>query len=230
MRSMEPMRRTSPMPRFAAGSNPGSLQFAALALVVLVVGHDLTFLSFNGLDGLGIALRQTGHDAYWPFTWLVAVLGVVALATIAVTRAARLLRSLNSVTPGSFGEVEPYARRFFRLWPRLAVVALAAFLLQEGVEHYVAHAGHLIGLREIVVGEYAAALPAFAFASGLVAAVASLFGHAIEVLEAAVRRAAHRPRRALRGLPHPSQPLLVRIRTSLATPDLGRAPPPSLLR
>jgi hypothetical protein len=54
--------------------------------------------------------------------------------------------------------------------------------------------------------------------------VSALFRRAIRALEEAVQRVAILPRPGA-TLPAPVVPRLARIRSSLATPDIGRAPP-----
>jgi hypothetical protein len=202
---------------------PGRLlRFAALVLITLVIGHDLTFLAANGLDGLGPALARSGHGAYWPFSWLVALGGVVTLGGLAVHRLLGLQRAVGAAARGaSVG----YGRELLRLWPRVALAALVVFVAQEGAEHYLMHAGHVLQLADFVSGGYAGMLPAFVAASLLVAGIAALFGRTIAALEAAVSGGAALARRLVRSATLPRRDILVRLRPSLATPDIGRAPP-----
>jgi hypothetical protein len=201
-------------------------RFATLVLLVLVVGHDLTYLAASGLDGLGIALARSGHGAYWPFTWLVAVAGVMTLIALAAIRAVSLLRRMpgNRVLAVARSGIRSWSAELLRIWPRLALVALLVFVAQEWTEHFVVHGGHVLRPTDFVTGVYAATLPAFAIASLLVAGVSALFRHAIRALEEAVQRVAILPRPGA-ALPAPVVPRLARIRPSLATPDIGRAPP-----
>lgn len=221
-------RTTQRRPAARAGASRGAgLVIAIMAAAVLVVGHDLTFLTANGFDGLGVALAQSGHAAYWPFTWLVAVAGAATLAGIAAVRAATLLRSLRAG-----GEPRPvllrlraYGREVLRLWPRLALLALLVFVAQELAEHYVIHAGHILGIGDFVSGAYAATLPAFAAASLLVACICALFGGTIAALEEAVRAALAAVQRPARRIFAPPARAFVWLRSSLAIPNIGRAPP-----
>ena len=222
------MKRTSrPRPVVPHGaSRHGALSVTILAAAVLVVGHDLTFLAANGFDGLGAALARSGHGAYWPFTWLVAVAGLATLAAVASIRAGRLLSVLraggaaNPVMPG----LRAYAADVLRLWPRLALLALLVFVAQEAAEHYLMHAGHVLGVADFISGAYAAALPAFVTVALLAASITALFRRTIDALEEAVRRVCAAVRR-----PAPRivarLALFVRLRSSLAMPDIGRAPP-----
>lgn len=221
------MERVTKLRPSLARQHAGGLRFALLVLVVLVLGHDLTYLAASGLDGLGIALARSGHGAYWPFTWLVALGGVVALAAIGAIRALSLLRRLarKRLLGGMRSGLRPYRRELLRTWPRIALLALLAFVSQEAIEHFVMHGGHVLQAADFITGTYAATLPAFAVASLLVAGVAALFTRAIEALEEAVRAAAAAIPRAVARMLWPAPPDLARIRASLSTPDIGRAPP-----
>ncbi|MEO8510923.1 MAG: hypothetical protein ABI534_06735 [Chloroflexota bacterium] len=224
------MKRTSrPRPTTkAVTSRRAALSVAILAATVLVVGHDLTFLAANGFDGLGVALARSGHGAYWPFTWLVAVAGLATLAAIAALRAARLLRAVRAGgAPAPLPGLRAYGSDVLRLWPRLALLALLVFVAQEAAEHYLMHGGHVLGVGDFVSGAYAAALPAFAGVALLVAGLAALFRRTIDALEEAIRSARVTVRRPATRIFAPS-PRFVWLRSSLAMPDIGRAPPPPL--
>jgi hypothetical protein len=223
---MERVTAQSATPPAGRTGVSGAVRFASLALLVLVLGHDLTYLAASGLDGLGIALTRSGHGAYWPFTWLVAVAGVMTLIALAATRAVSLLRRMpgNRVLAVARSGIRSWSAELLRTWPRLALVALLIFVAQEGTEHFVMHGGHVLRPTDFVTGTYAATLPAFAIASLLVAGVSALFRRAIRALEEAVQRVAILPRPGA-ALPAPVVPRLARIRSSLATPDIGRAPP-----
>jgi hypothetical protein len=223
---MERVTAQSPTPPAGRTGVSGAVRFASLALLVLVLGHDLTYLAASGFDGLGIALTRSGHGAYWPFTWLVAVAGVMTLIALAATRAVSLLRRMpgNRVLAVARSGIRSWSAELLRTWPRLALVALLIFVAQEGTEHFVVHGGHVLRPTDFVTGVYAATLPAFAIASLLVAGVSALFRRAIRALEEAVQRVAILPRPGA-ALPAPVVPRLARIRSSLATPDIGRAPP-----
>ena len=223
---MERVTAQSATPPAGRTGVSGAVRFASLALLVLVLGHDLTYLAASGFDGLGIALTRSGHGAYWPFTWLVAVAGVMTLIALAATRAVSLLRRMpgNRVLAVARSGIRSWSAELLRTWPRLALVALLIFVAQEGTEHFVVHGGHVLRPTDFVTGVYAATLPAFAIASLLVAGVSPLFRRAIRALEEAVQRVAILPRPGA-ALPAPVVPRLARIRSSLATPDIGRAPP-----
>jgi hypothetical protein len=197
---------------------------AVLILAVLVLGHDLTFLAENSLDGLAVALDVSGHGAYWSYTWLGAAGSVALLGTLGAIRGVRLLRLLRGgATPGpSLAGLRAYGRRVAWLTPRLALVAFAAFVAQESAEQLIVRP-HQLALGDFVSGAYAGALPTFVFAALLVSALSSLLTGALDALEAAVRALARRPRPA-RPLPSRAPVTLRRTRGRRA-PDLGRAPP-----
>ena len=219
-------RVTKPRPSVVR-QRVAALRVAMLVLAVLVLGHDLTYLAASGLDGLGIALARSGHGAYWPFTWLVALAGVVALVAIGAARLVALLRRLpadrvaDTVRPA----LRAYGRELLRTWPRIALIALLVFVSQEATEHFVMHGGHVLQPADFISGAYAAALPAFAAASLLVASVAALFARTIEALEDAVRAARCTIPRAVARSAWPAAPDFARIGGSLSTPDIGRGPP-----
>ncbi len=150
----------------------------------------------------------------------------MTLIALAATRAVSLLRRMpgNRVLAVARSGIRSWSAELLRTWPRLALVALLIFVAQEGTEHFVMHGGHVLRPTDFVTGTYAATLPAFAIASLLVAGVSALFRRAIRALEEAVQRVAILPRPRA-ALPAPVVPRLARIRSSLATPDIGRAPP-----
>lgn len=209
----------------AGGSRRAALSFALLTVAVLVVAHDLTYLAASGLDGLGAALARSGHGAYWPFTWLVAAAGLMGLAVVAFVRAARLLRAVRAGgARAPLLGLRAYGAEVLRLWPRLALLALLVFVAQEAGEHYLMHGGHVLGVADFVSGAYAAALPAFAGVALLVAGIAALFRRTIDALEEALRSARVTVRRLVARIVSPP-PRLTWLRSSLAVPDIGRAPP-----
>jgi hypothetical protein len=138
----------------------------------------------------------------------------------------RLLRRLDHAGRPLKAAASPYLREAMRLWPRLALAAMLIFVAQEYAEHYLSHHGHVLAASQFWSGEYAFTLPAFSLVALLVSGVAALFVRTLAILDAAVRHAAarilRRPRRSLRPAWREWRPRLLR---TLATPDLGRAPP-----
>jgi hypothetical protein len=173
------------------------LSTATMALVALVVAHNLVFLAGFGA-AFGQALAQTGHDQRWTS----AVVTVLAGAVGCLAAAAWQLRHLSSVArrSGARSVGAPSGRSFVRRWLRLGLGLTAAtailFVLQENVEHL--HLGEpLPGLSVLISGAYPNAvviLPVVAFA---VALVGALFGWRFAILAARIRAA--RDRRSVRS-------------------------------
>lgn len=206
-----------PWPRVA-----GWTKIVVLLAVVQVIGHDLTFLAHNGLEGLAIRLDETGHGAYWPFTWLVAASGAVLLAAAGALRAITLCRLLGAATPRpSAAAVRRYVEQVLRLAPRLALVTFVAFVVQEAAEHYV-RTQEVLALESFVHGSYTPAVPAFLGTALAVAAVACAFSRALDALEAVIAESQRLPRAA--AVLHNPALDAVRSLTPRALPD-GRAPP-----
>jgi hypothetical protein len=205
---------------------------AVLALVVLVVGHDVVFAIGHGADAVSDALRDSGHDPYWRWVGLAGLLTVAALLGWGAARWRALGSRLRAATVPGLGRIghrwrRPPAGAVAWLWLRLFAVALLLFVVQENVEHFFRHAGHLPLLGVLTDLEYRAALPAFALVALVVAVLAASLGARIASLERAVaivERWAPRPRRDEPALVLDEPPRLRRT-NSLATPDLGRAPP-----
>jgi hypothetical protein len=193
--------------------------------VVAVVGHDLAYALAYG-PGADAARRASGHEPYWAWTWLAVAVVVAALVVVATGKTIELLRRLERRDRPRGIHPSPYLGELLRLWPRLALAALILFTLQENVEHYVAHDGHVVGWQLFWSPEFMVAVPAFGLAALLASAVAALFVSTITVLQEAVRRSGARPARAQRRVRRPvgrdHRPLW---RGTLAVPDLGRAPP-----
>lgn len=199
----------------------GGVTVAAVA----VLGHDLAYSVAFG-PAAEAARRASGHEPYWAWTWLAVLAGMAALVAAAIFTMFRLLRRLQRGERPRGIHVTPYLRQLLRLWPRLALAALALFTLQENVEHFVAHGGHVVGWQLLWSPEFLVAVPLFGLAALVVGAVAALFVSTIAVLQEAVRRAGARPARPPRSVRRPvgrdSRPIW---RGTLAAPDLGRAPP-----
>jgi hypothetical protein len=198
---------------------------AVAVAAVAALGHDVAYTAAYG-PGAEAARRASGHEPYWAWTWLAVLAGVVALVAVAAFTTVQLLRRLEPGARPRGIRLTPYLRELLRLWPRLALAALIVFTLQENVEHFVAHGGHVVGWQLFWSPEFVAVVPSFGLAALLVSAVAALFVSTITVLQEAVRRAGARPSRAPRSVRRPvgrdPRPLW---RGTLAAPDLGRAPP-----
>ncbi len=201
-------------------------RFALLTMAVLVPAHDLVYLTAYGWAGQAQALAATGHGAYWTGIAVAAALGIGVLATVAVHRSRYLRRRLDALGDWTVASMPSSARagRVVRLWITVLTAAIAVFLVQENVEHFTHHAGHLPGLAVLYAGEYVWAIPLFAVLSLAAATIGSLTLARLEAMAEALATAratlASAPRRAWRPtVEHP------RIRWSRFNRDLGRAPP-----
>lgn len=201
--------------------------FWALALVALLISHDLVWLVQIGpAEELAAALRKGGH-AYWGIASVViAAIGLIG-AVVVARRIARLRRQAAGAGATSHTvERGPYLVRAIRTWGSLLAVVAIGFAIQENVEHAMAH-GHLPGLGSLLGPEYPLALPVIGFIT-LVGALAAAAVVAVEVQLLAVILAT-RPRVRAPGRirrPGPSAPRPLR---SLARAHAGRAPPPLLV-
>ena len=204
------------------------LRFALLVAIVLVVGHDLTYATANGLGGMAAALRDTGHDSYWaPTAVLVAVLATTVVAAT-LARRGRLVGELRSLQARrrSIGIAELGAAPTFFLAARLVLTALVIFTLQENIEHYTAHAGHTPGFGVLAGHAYASTLPIFVALAVLVAAIARFFAADTAKLIAAIAAARGLLRSHYRVVGRrPNWVNLPRSVGVAANPELGRAPP-----
>lgn len=203
----------------------GALRRAVLVAVVLLIGHDLVYTVAYGAAAEAMR-RVSGHEAYWSWTWLLVLLATVGLIAVSIASALRLLRRIEHADRPRRVAISPYLREVLRMWPRLALAALLIFVIQEFAEHYITHGGHVLGVQSFWAGEYGFTIPAFALVGLLVSAVAALFVRTLVVLQAAVLHAAVRRRRAPRSVRRSIwRDWRPRVLGTLATPDLGRAPP-----
>lgn len=203
------------------------IAFWVLGAVALAVSHDAVFLAQTGPgNALVAALRQDGH-AYWAFVSIgLAVLGlVVGIGSLLRLRrlhrwAAALGERVGPMRAGA------YLARTLDIWARLFPVVAIGFLVQENVEHVVAH-GHLIGLGALGGAEYPLALPVIGAISLLAAIGAGAFRIAerelIVRIAAALRAALVRAPRRL--VLRPVGVLRWATVPVLARAGAGRAPP-----
>lgn len=203
------------------------LPFIVLALAVLLVAHQLVYLATYGWRGIERALASAGHDAYW-----LAIGSAVSLALlVGLGLCLRRWRELRAELRRSDGGRRPRARidwdevrtTVIELVPRLALVALVLFFVQENVEHYLHHAGHVPGLGVLIGPDYVATLPIFLAISVVVALVNALLRLGLAALARLVDEL--RRRRPERDVARPPGRCLPVHTCSRGTPDLGRAPP-----
>ena len=147
-----------------------------MALVTLVVAHDLVFLLAYGSE-YDAALARSGHDGAWGSAVAVVLLAAVCLIGVGSWRLYRLGVIVRSLEP-SEGPLAPSVRDFARslldLWWRLAVAAIVLFVLEENVEHL--HVGSTLpGLSVLSSPAYPNAAWIIAGIALLVAFVGSIF-------------------------------------------------------
>jgi lysylphosphatidylglycerol synthetase-like protein (DUF2156 family) len=222
----------------------GRGRFGLLAIVALFVAHDAIFLAEYGIgDTFAAAMRQSGHDGYWPvYMLLVGVAGAVLIASTAL-RVARLrlrLSALGTSRPGTLvpelqdraTDVRSYPRELMVLWIRLFAAVVVAFVIQENLEHAAHH--HVPGLEVLFGPENPLALPALAAVTFVLAAVGALVRWRIAILGERLARAvaAGAQRTGLRAT-RPAAGSWVAAAVcarqwTIARQDPGRAPPPVL--
>lgn len=221
---MTPARIAAARPRLER------LRFPALAAVGALVAHDAIFAAQYGLGpARDRALASTVH-AYWPAFVLVTLLAatVVAGAAIAgIVRLHRLVRGLPAAEPGREGS--SYARELLRLWPRLLLVVVVAFVAQENLEHLAA-GRDAPGLWALSAPGYPLAMPVLVAVTGLLAAVGAWLQWHNDALVGRLHTARDHPgrRRNTARAPHGRWALvaaLVAHRRNLVRRDAERAPP-----
>lgn len=186
---------------------PSLMVLLALALASLALGHELVYLIAHGVgDGYAAAMREGGHDRYWPSFLLVVALVTSALVAVTVIQVRRLRQLAAAIRSRSVRIRDAGGARFFRLlgplWLRLSVVVVATYLVQENIET-VSTGVPLPGLGALA-GEHAIALPVLLMVSLLVAAIGALVGWRREVILARLRAAARGLLRAAAAVLRPA--------------------------
>lgn len=203
------------------------LPFIVLALAVLLVAHQLVYFATYGWRGIERALASAGHDAYWFVIGSAVSLALLAGLALSLRRWLTLRAELRG--SGSARRPRPtidWAQgraTVVDLVPRLALVALVLFFVQENLEHYLHHAGHVPGLGVVLGPEYVATLPIFFAVAVIVAVVTALLRLSLAALARLVAQITRR--RPQRDVPRPAGRHLPVHPCSRSTPDLGRAPP-----
>lgn len=203
----------------------GPVAFWAAAGVALLASHDLIYLVQVGPGReLTHALRTAGHG-YWGAASLALVLVGLAATVVIGLRMRTLRRRAAALGVGAIRDHRSsYPARWLSTWVRLLVLVAGLFVVQESVEHFIAH-GHVVGIGAVVGPESPLALPVMA----AIAAIAALFVARATETEAGLLRAiaaALRPRRkAPLLLPRPPAHSHLHRRSVLADCVAGRAPP-----
>ena len=202
------------------------LEVWVMALLTLVVAHQLVFLLAYGSD-YDAALARSGHDGSWASTVAAVLLAAGCLFALATWRLYRLGVIVRSLAPNE-GTLEPSARDFARslldLWWRLWATAAALFVLEENLEH-LRIGESLPGPSVLTSAAYPNAVWIIAGTALLVAIVGAIFGWRrarLLALIATVVRRRPRPGRAAR------RPIVDRDRRPASLVGRGfavRAPP-----
>ena len=200
------------------------LAFWALVGLSLLISHDAIWLVQLGPgESLAAALRSGGHGYWGGASGVLAVVGLVAGVAIA-RRLWGLRRSASEIGAGRGARVRPssFLLRAMGAWPRLLVLVLIGFTLQENVEHALTH-GHTPGLGALLGPEHPLAVPVIAAITLIGSLVASIVLVTEDVLLAIIRDLDWRgppPRRLVR-------PMLTLGLPSMSRPGAhaGRAPP-----
>jgi hypothetical protein len=146
-------------------------------LVSLVLGHEAVFATQHGLGPeLARAMRDGGHDGYWPvFALAVLTAGGLVLggAVLRLHRLGSRRRRATQATPrpGRRSVLAlGYLRGVLEIWRWLLPLTLLSFVLIENVEHLL-HDGYRIGLGAILGSDHPTALPVLAAVSLALAAL-----------------------------------------------------------
>jgi hypothetical protein len=205
---------------------PPRLAFWALAGVALLVSHDATWLAQIGPgETLTSVLRHGGHDYWGTASAALTVVGLVAVMWAGIRLYRLRRRSANADAPVRL-QARPYLRRAGGAWLRLFVVVAIGFVIQENLEHALAH-GHGLWAGALLGPEYPLALPVIGAITLLAALVAAAFVTAERILLARlhpVRPMLRVPRRVQRPARRIALPGGVAART-----QTGRGPPTLLV-
>lgn len=202
------------------------LAFWALAGVALLLSHDAIFLAQVGPGEPLASVLRSGAHGYWQMAsvalgagGLIAA-GAIALRIASLRRQARALgATIRTPAPRA------YLRRVAAAWVRLFAVVTLGFLLQEQLEHLVAH-HHLIGTGALFAPDNPLALPVLGVITLLAAVVAAALGGAADALATAIIDTLRRlALRAPLHLVRAPLRLAVGRRSPLAGRSAGRAPP-----
>ena len=221
-----PLSRATPTRRTMAPMQI-SLRFLVYVMAVVLAGHQLVYAASYGVRGVDQALSSAGHGAYWLITAALVSLALATGVLLGMRRWMALRRQLRVAARfrRRHGSIDWRTVRasVLHLAPRLALSALAIFLVQENLEHSAYDGGHVPGLGVLIGSEYTATIPIFALVAALVAGIISFLQLSLSSLARLVDRLRHR--RPERVSVRPSRHLVPGHRWLHFTPDLGRAPP-----
>lgn len=201
------------------------LRLVLLLVVASFIAHDAVYLvQFGPGEAFAQAMTAGGHDGYWltfAVTVALALILLLAAATLAITRLTRLARRLGP--PDGPTDRPAYLPEAVALWRILFPVTIAVFAMQENLEGLLVH-GTLPGF-DVLAGS---TVPVLALVAMALAAVGGLVRWRIAALQARIVRAT-RSRTAIKddSLPDAwrSVDAAAPHRWMASRRDAGRAPP-----
>jgi hypothetical protein len=203
-----------------------AVRMAAMALVALVLGHNLIFLAGYG-SAFGPAMAHTGHDHGWGAAVAISLSLGFALLLAAAWRLHRLhsaARAMHAVRLPAEPGARAFLLRLIPWWLALTLATAALFVLQENVESARVTA-HLPGISVLASATYPNALAIIAAVALAVSLVTVLLGWKLEILIARIRATALRHERHTRSPLPRIEPRERRQRSILGSRLAGRAPP-----
>lgn len=205
----------------------GRARTSALALVVFVVAHNLTFV-VTYAAGAGDALERTGHGSVWATTVTVVLALAAGLTLATMLQLGSLVVAARNVARSAAeqpGTARSLAIPLARLWLAVVAVALLLFFASENLEH-VAAGLRAPGLGVFGSAEYHFALPIFALLGFVAALAESLYRWQRDRLVALIGAASSGRAWSRRATGRPNAPWLDRRHGSIAGNRItGRAPP-----
>jgi hypothetical protein len=203
-----------------------AVRAAVMALMALVLGHNLIFLAGYGTD-FGHALAHTGHDRGWSTAVAISLLLGCALLAAAAWRLHQLRRTARAINARRL-PAEPGRRafilHFIPWWVALTLVTAALFVLQENVET-ARISSHLPGIGVLTSATYPNAIAIIVAVAFAVSLVTVLLGWKLEILAARIHAAGARSQRATPST-MPRIGLVEHAHRSILGSRLaGRAPP-----
>jgi hypothetical protein len=198
---------------------------AGMALVALVLAHNLVFLATYG-PRYGRALVETGHDAAWTTAFIIAMglgLALLVAGTWQLRRLAHQARSVGAAAGPRDPGPSAFAAHFLRLWLGLLPATALLFVLQENLEHLGVGDG-LPGLGVVARGGSPLALTIIAAVTFGVALVGALYRWRRDTLVARISTG-HEPWHRPTVKPPRPRGTDRRAPLTLAGSVAGRAPP-----
>jgi len=197
------------------------------AALALLATHNVVYVVELGPTNALETTLTSGEHAYWPAaSLLTTAFGLLAAAGWSVR--ILWLRRRARLTRGAARQPAPASRRgawladAARTWLRLAAAVLIAFLIQENIEHAIAH-HHVVGFAPLL-DAHLVVIPALLLATGIAAAMLAFAAHREADLLARILAAAAQ-RRAPRVLPVRLPRMSAHASGALARHAGLRAPP-----